>query len=170
MHCDKHVVKMILEATQMLSTAHRLLDGTETVVQKVTATGKVRNVKRWVLPDHREGILYSATHANHPCSIWTRETTANYRWQWELLVALCDEYRTRYGEHKTHKVEASGLMALLETPPTNLPVGDLTPFAQAMPDEYRNADAVTAYRAYYLGAKQAMLKYTNRESPEWISV
>ena len=27
MHCDKHVVKMILEYAQMLSTAHRVLDG-----------------------------------------------------------------------------------------------------------------------------------------------
>jgi len=26
---DKHVVKMIVESAQMLSTAHRLLDGTE---------------------------------------------------------------------------------------------------------------------------------------------
>ena len=29
MHCDKHVVKMILETAQMLSTAHRVLDGDE---------------------------------------------------------------------------------------------------------------------------------------------
>ena len=27
MHCDKHVVKMIIEYAQMLSTAHRMLDG-----------------------------------------------------------------------------------------------------------------------------------------------
>ena len=26
-HCDKHVVKMILETAQMLSTAHRIIDG-----------------------------------------------------------------------------------------------------------------------------------------------
>ena len=25
--CDKHVVKMIVESAQMLSTAHRMLDG-----------------------------------------------------------------------------------------------------------------------------------------------
>ena len=29
-HCDKHVVKMIIESAQMLSTAHRMLDGKET--------------------------------------------------------------------------------------------------------------------------------------------
>ena len=27
LHCDKHVVKMIIEYAQMLSTAHRMLDG-----------------------------------------------------------------------------------------------------------------------------------------------
>ena len=27
MMCDKHVVKMILESAQLLSTAHRVLDG-----------------------------------------------------------------------------------------------------------------------------------------------
>ena len=32
MHCDKHVVKMILETAQMLSTAHHELDG-ENVVE-----------------------------------------------------------------------------------------------------------------------------------------
>ena len=29
MHADKHVVKMIVEYGQMMSTAHRVLDGTE---------------------------------------------------------------------------------------------------------------------------------------------
>lgn len=27
-HCDKHVVKMVSETAQLLSTTHRLLDGT----------------------------------------------------------------------------------------------------------------------------------------------
>ena len=27
MHCDKHVVKMIIEYAQLLSTAHRVIDG-----------------------------------------------------------------------------------------------------------------------------------------------
>ena len=29
MSCDKHVVKMILESAQLLSTCHRVQDGTE---------------------------------------------------------------------------------------------------------------------------------------------
>ena len=34
-HCDKHVVKMILETAQMLSTAHRVLDGDELADEKI---------------------------------------------------------------------------------------------------------------------------------------
>ena len=29
MHCDKHCVKMLVEYAQLLSTAHRVVDGTE---------------------------------------------------------------------------------------------------------------------------------------------
>ena len=31
-HCDKHVVKMIIEYAQLLSTAHRIIDGEEVKV------------------------------------------------------------------------------------------------------------------------------------------
>ena len=34
MHCDKHVVKMILESAQMMRTAHRVLDG-DTYADKI---------------------------------------------------------------------------------------------------------------------------------------
>ena len=36
--CDKHVVKMIVESAQMLSTAHRMLDGQ--VYRKPSKSGK----------------------------------------------------------------------------------------------------------------------------------
>ena len=39
-HVDKHVVKMIVEYAQLLSTAHRMLDGIEyTVYSKTKQTG-----------------------------------------------------------------------------------------------------------------------------------
>jgi hypothetical protein len=44
----------------------------------------------------------------------------------------------------------------------------MTPFAQAMPEQYRNNDAVIAYRNYYIGEKSEMLQYKNRDIPEWI--
>ena len=44
MHCDKHVVKMIVESAQMLSTVHRMLDGK--MERRLSKSGKVR-VQYW---------------------------------------------------------------------------------------------------------------------------
>jgi len=129
-------------------------------------------VKEWRLNDHREGLLYRATHANHPCSIWCRETVENYMWLHALTVALCDEYYHRYGQHKPkptkHKVQRSGLLHMLATPPRNIPCGGLTPFAVAMPDQYKVDDVIQSYKNYYLGEKTGFMKYTHREMPEWV--
>jgi len=70
MHNNKHCVKMILEYAQLLSTAHRVLDGV--ITEGVSPTGRKR--KSYVLSDARENILYSATHINHPSAIWVRKT------------------------------------------------------------------------------------------------
>ena len=80
MHVDKHCVKMILEYAQLLSTAHRVLDGT--LVNGYSKTG--RKQKRYVLPDDRDSVLYSATHINHPSAVWVRKSDANYAWQRQL--------------------------------------------------------------------------------------
>ena len=156
-HCDKHVVKMVLEYAQLLSTAHRVLDGTDNV-----------------LPDPRkEELLYRATHVNHPCSKWVRESAENYAWTWELLRSLCDEYYFRYGQHKTtdqkHKVERSGLLNELSHAPVNLDAIGRTPFVQCMPDQYKDDDTIQAYRNYYLGEKKHILKFKSRGAPEWIT-
>jgi hypothetical protein len=68
-HCDKHVVKMIIEYAQLLSTAHRVLDGFEGYGASKSGN---RQVKIWTLHDSRDEILYKATHVNHPSNIWTR--------------------------------------------------------------------------------------------------
>ena len=158
---DKHVVKMILETAQLLSTAHRVLDG-EQYIDK-TKTG--RNVKRWRLPDDREQNLYSATHINHPSAVWARATNNNYNWLYCHFHALCKEYTHRYG--KIHKCQ--NMYHWLCTPPYNIPVGYLTPVTPAMPDEYKVPnDSVASYRNYYRVAKARMHKWTKRETPEWI--
>jgi len=176
-HNDKHVVKMILEGAQLLSTAHRLLDGTERIDKRYvngSMPARFRNVKVWDLPDHRDKILYQATHRNHPCAVWVRESRANYQWLVDLTWALCDEYYHRYGRYKEpqkrHKVEESGLLDELRFGPTNInrTLG-LTPFPQCMPDQYKvDRDPVQAYRNYYLGEKRDFLVYTHREEPDWI--
>lgn len=165
---DKHVVKMILESAQLLSTAHRLIDGTEYVERKYvqgSLPARYRNVKRWRLPDEREQVLYSATHINHPSAVWCRETSDNYKWLYRHFLALCMEYNYRYG--KVHK--CIDMCDHLCSYPRYIKLGDLTPVTPAMPDEYKVPnDHVESYRNYYRIAKERMHKWTKREKPAWI--
>ena len=165
-HVSRHVVKMIVEVSQLLSTAHRILDGTSE--QRLTKTG--RRSTAWRLGDARESILYKATHINHPSAIWCRETSGNYIWLQSLLVALCKEYTYRYG--KIHKCETDGLVKALEQVPSNIPKGDMTPVRLAMPDEYKTSDFVESYRNYYRSGKTHLHNWSGRvngrDQPAWI--
>jgi hypothetical protein len=159
MMCDKHVVKMILESCQLLSTAHHVLDG-----EPVMTKGKKKEYKTF---SNGNTNICRCTMINHPCTIWARETRANYLWLWKHAHALCKEYTRRYG--KVHVMEKM-LMDELYDPPANITKGKLTPFAQAMPDEYRNSDAVIAYRNYYINEKARFAKWKNCEVPEWFEL
>jgi hypothetical protein len=141
MSCDKHVVKMILESAQMLSTAHRELDDD--------------------VPDD----FYKSTHKNHPSTIWARSNASNYSWLYEHFIALCDEYTHRYGKtHLSDKKFRDSLGWL----PANIESGDLTAPPQCMPDEYKCDDTVTAYRNYYKGDKSRFAEWNkSRPAPEW---
>ena len=150
--CNKHVVKMIVESAQMLSTAHRMLDGYAS-----TYTTKSGIRKYHALPDARESILYRDTHANHPCSLWARATDSNYIWLYTHMESLCELYTEYYGKiHASSKLPLSIL-------PTNIPVGELTTFPMAMPDEFRIGSPVESYREYYttkLFTIQDEMRYT----------
>ena len=80
-HLDKHVVKMPIEQIQLLSTAHRVLDGMSHLTKSKTG----RNVVRYFLPESRENTLYSATHINHPSAIWARKSVSNYKYLYSLF-------------------------------------------------------------------------------------
>ena len=161
---DKHVVKMILETAQLLSTAHRLLDGEEYVGQSQSG----RKAKRWRLPDEREDILYSATHINHPSAFWCRQTIHNYNWLCCHFEGLLIEYTYRYG--KTHKCAEPKFRQLLQTIPAKIPVGPLTPVTPAMLDEYKvGVDSLASYRNYYKQGKTHLHKWTKRQPPVWLT-
>lgn len=51
--------------------------------------------------------------------------------------------------------------------PTNIPKGKLTPFAQAMPEQYQHENPVVAYRTYYLNEKARFAAWNYSEEPEW---
>jgi hypothetical protein len=159
---DKHVVKMILESAQLLSTAHRLLDGTQ--VEGTSKTG--RKAKRWILHDGRQDVLYLATHIHHPSAVWCRQSVENYSWLVEHFFALMHEYTHRY----TKKHACFGeLSFMLQSPPHKLKDYDWTNMPCAMADEYKiSDDPLTNYRNYYKIGKATMHKWTNRQPPEWI--
>jgi|TARA_R110000824_G_scaffold319152_1_gene506260 hypothetical protein len=161
MMCDKHVVKMIVETAQLLSTAHRVLDG-ESYTDK---TSNGRNIQRWRLTNAMESQLYKATHVNHPSAAWARESTSNYIWLFSHFEGLCNEYTERY--NKIHLTD-DRLRSILSYIPVNIRRGNLTSIPQTMPDKYKSSHYVDAYRRYYIGEKSGFAKWTKRQAPNWI--
>lgn len=163
LHCDKHVVKMIIEYAQLMSTAHRVLDGTEWYDK--TANG--RRIKRWRMDDEdMEDTLYKASHINHPSAIWARQTSENYKWLYQLWYALCKEYTHRYG--KTHATYEKLAHVLIDMP-KNIEVGHRTTVPQAMPDDVKCEDTIEAYQQYYRKYKKDFARWTKRDIPEFMT-
>jgi hypothetical protein len=138
-HCDKHVVKMILETAQLLCGVHH-----------VTAHDTAH-------------VPYKLSHKNHPCAIWARESFSNYVYLCELGLELCNEYTHRYG--KRHKSLDVILWCIVNRP--NIPDKGLTEAAKAMPEEYKVKSVVESYRNYYRGDKSGFASWKMREIPEW---
>lgn len=126
MLCDKHINKMLLESAQLICSA-------------------INHVA------HKQVTPYKTTHINHPCTIWTRASQENLWWLSEHAKELNQQYRIRYTKpinHKSWEV-IKQIMKHNRAEIARIPCIGPTPFAQAMPEEFRNPDPVTAYRAYY---------------------
>jgi hypothetical protein len=147
LHCDKHVVKMIIEYAQLMSTAHRVLDGD--LYEDRTANN----------------VVYKASHINHPSAIWTRASDSNYQFVYDMFVALCNEYTYRYG--RVHLTEEK-LKDLLQHLPNNIASADFVEPPQAMPDDVKTSNAVDAYQNYYKVYKKDFAKWTDRETPSFM--
>ena len=141
-HCDKHVVKMILETAQLLCGVHHMTDQVN------------------------EQVPYKLSHKNHPCAIWARESLTNYLYLGELGLELSREYTHRYG--KKHKSQEIIEWCLMNKP--QIQDNGFTTPPKAMPDEYKTEDVIESYRKYYLGAKKTFLTWKERQVPEWITL
>ena len=147
-HCNKHVVKMILESAQMLCTVHWMY--LEQEVKKlnpdfnnrsIVSSGKTFKIERknTRIKDRVAFILkhtdpnrippYKMTHVKHPCTIWSGTNYSNYIWHLQLARALCNEYTKRY--KKVHKTEAV-IEWLENNVPPGIPVEPRSPFAVAI--------------------------------------
>ena len=145
MQCDKHINKMIQESAQMLVTAHVAIAGFKPL-----------------------GAC-EPTHPNHPCCVWVRESTANYKWLYQHFCALLDEWSWRSRGRKSHDYERMRRM-LSSTPP--MARDAQTPFVVTMPDKYKCKSPVKSYRKYYKFEKQPNIKpfrYTRRDRPLWLT-
>lgn len=138
-HNNKHVVKMILESAQVLSTVCRLYG-------------------------HDAG--YKPTHQNHPCTIWARKSRANWLWLRDLAEELEYEWQQRFGHTREHK-SATVIRSLPVPDLPNPRVKCITHPAQAMPERYRHDDPVIAYRVYYMRDKRALADWGSRGQPSW---
>ncbi len=139
-HCDQHVVKMILESTQIACTA--------------------LNEKGFSTP-------YRSTHVKHPCVLWAGRSFANLQWLVQLARALNREYRYRYQLGRDHRSLAvlDGIegMEFASTGLTEFP--QAMPERYQVP-----GDPVQAYRQFYVGEKLRFARWTRRRRPAWVGV
>lgn len=164
MHCDKHVVKMVIEYAQLLSTSHRILDGTS--YQGKTKLG--RNIKRWRLSDPiKENVIYKASHIKHPCAMWVRDNAIQYKFMYDMFIALCDEYTHRY--NRVHLTDTK-LRSVISEIPTEIEKGKWSLPPQCMPDDVKRESVIEAYHKYYAVYKKDFAKWTRRAVPRFMDV
>lgn len=145
-HCDKHVVKMITESCQMLST---------------------------YINNHHKDLakkfeFYKSTHIHHPCNIWLTESKANVWWLMELTGCLLEEYNFRYNKPANFK-KAWDIYFYTKGYFITKKLGNKTPFKLCMPEHcIIDNDPVLSYRNLYKTDKAHLIKYTKRNKPEWL--
>jgi len=167
-HGDKHVIKMVLEACQMLYTAHWVVAYPGITMKRPDKTLLLPSTLSDA-PFKVSGLerAYRPAHVNHPCTIWIRESTSNYIWAAQLALALADEYEYRWpGKVHGCRVHAEWLFKHIP----NIPIIPHSRFAVAMDDEYKVGDEVTSYRTYYIKSKatKGLTLYTKRAPPEFL--
>jgi hypothetical protein len=136
--CDRHVVKMTLEAAQILSSAAQLLG---------------------------QRGPYRATHLAHPCVTWTAAARGNWEWVVAHGLALAAEYRRRYGRPHGSLTALHWASGRRVGPRDRR---RRQPFVQCMPERYRGSDPVEAYRRFYLEEKARFASWkAPAKPPRW---
>jgi hypothetical protein len=176
-HGDKHVVKMILEACQMLYTAHWTATYPDLLKErsavKISKAHKLLAIppQMATAPKRKcaEEPGFRPVHLHHPCTVWIRESLGNYMWAVELALAIAEEYEYRWpGRVHSCKAHAEWLKANI---PPGICKADLAAFAVAMDDEYKvSGDPIASYIKYYRESKKErnLTVYTRREEPAWL--
>ena len=81
LYCDQHVIKILLEITQMLYTAWHMSEKPDDWKPPLTLSG-TRGYKK--------------AHPNHPMCMWVRSSRKSYMFTVKLGMALALEYNNRF--------------------------------------------------------------------------
>ena len=146
-HTDKHIVKMPLEMAQMVSFVYHNKDLWDKSIPQLLMSN-------------------SSTHIKHPCSIWVKENLSNFIWSCELGIKMVEEYRFRYNSQKHERCLLIFQWALDNLPEIEIDL--MTPFAKAMPDEYKVDCSIESYSNYYKFGKTELHQWTKRKKPDWL--
>ena len=151
---DVRLPKMCVESAQMMASALR----------RHGATDKQ-------MPLTKAGKPYKGGYKHHPCTIFAGDSRDNFMWLADHALELCNEYFRRFDKvHGCHGPIV--LMRDMNIIDKIIPKGELTPFAQAMPDEYKDDDVVKAYRSYYKSKQYSKggVRYVHTDVPTWWEV
>jgi len=151
---DKHIVKMPLECCQMLAVVYSTW---------------YKNIGPIIKANGSPYATEKGAFRNHPCTKWVAESDHNIAWLLQHGISLCDEYQFRYG--KVHACKRSlsmaGLIYQHGCPEKH------TPFARAMPDEWKLDDSISTQEAYqrYIASKPWVASNYLRvphHKPSWV--
>tara|TARA_R100001129_G_scaffold129234_1_gene91138 strand:- start:53 stop:655 length:603 start_codon:yes stop_codon:yes gene_type:complete len=153
--CDQHVVKMPLEECQMLCTT--LWD---------------------IAPEYaEEHNLYKPVHQKHPCTLWLKESQANFDFGYALYRQMLYEYEKRYGKkhgagkHHDAIMKACYKYKFLLDEKEYKKSYTLTKHPQCFSghDELKTQEffPINAYRAFYRVDKMRFARYKYTDRPKW---
>lgn len=150
---DKHVVKMITETAQLLSTA------------------------MYVLTDEQYG--YKPTHKNHPSNVWVRESISNFKYTVILLEAIIVEHHIRWPKNRHKYQSAKNVLRTARSFdhfPSDIKI-EFTELRLAInKDVEYSGVGFKAYQEFYSIAKRTYgklnknYKWSYREQPLWHSL
>jgi len=136
-HADQHVVKMILESTQMLCT---------------------------VLKENGITAPYKSTHIKHPCTLWAGRSLSNWIWLRDFTLKLNEEFKFRFYHKDNHKsADVANQLKNPSIPDLGLTeFAQAMPEEYRVP-----GNAVQAYRNFYFAEKSGFATWTKRPVPQW---
>ena len=162
-HCNKHVIKMILESGQLLCAAHWLHHLKEANLS-LCDFKRVKDAQSWLFENVSKDLHppWKLTYSSHPCTVWTSENVSNYSWVLRLAESLVDQYRLRYKkEHACKHV----IKWLGKNYPPGIDEGFLSQHPVYMKEDYKIYDdtgfisVVKSYKNYYLLDKSRFAKW-----------